>query len=321
MEPIIDVANLTKRFGGLTAIDDISFQVAKGEIVGFLGPNGAGKTTTMRILSGFLAATGGTVKIAGHDVFSDSLEVRRRIGYLPEMVPLYVEMRVVEYLNYRGRLKGLGGKRLRSRLEEVVTACGLEDVRWQVIGKLSKGFRQRVGLADSLIHEPEVLILDEPTIGLDPNQIRQIRALIQSLARKHTVLLSSHILPEVEMICQRVLIINKGRIVAADRTSNLLGLLKGNPRVVIEIQGDQTQIEDALRTTAGVIRVAAESAGEWLRVTCECEAGDDPCPALYRTVSSHGWVLRELRAERKNLEDVFVEVTTDDATEAGAGLP
>ena len=306
---MISVSSLTKRFGGTVAVDNISFDVKKGEIVGFLGPNGAGKTTTMRVLAGFFPATGGTVTIAGFDVFRDSLEVRRKIGYLPENVPLYGEMRVVEYLSYRARLKGLRGKRLRSRLDNVIDACGLGDVKRTVIGRLSKGYKQRIGLADSLVHEPDLLILDEPTIGLDPNQIRQIRTLIRGLASRHTVLLSSHILPEVEMICERVLIISRGRIVASDTTESLLGLMKGNRRAVVEVKGERDRIQEKLQQARGVVRVTWEAAGEWHRFACECQGQPDICPALFRVVSENGWELRELTEQKRNLEDVFVALT------------
>ena len=211
---MIEVKNLTKRFGRVTAINGVSFKVAAGEIVGLLGPNGAGKTSTLRVLAGYLPATGGDVSIGGADVFTESLDVRSKVGYLPENVPLYMDMRIIEYLKFRGALKGLRGSRLRERVSVVLEQCGLTEERRALIGRLSKGFRQRVGLADCLLHEPECLILDEPTIGLDPNQIRHIRGLIRSLAHQHTVLISTHILPEVEMLCERVLIMNQGRIVA-----------------------------------------------------------------------------------------------------------
>src|SRR5271170_161113 len=220
-DAMIEVTNLTKRYAGHTAVNDISFHVARGEIVGLLGPNGAGKSTTMRILSCFLPATSGTVRVGGLDVFSDSEEVRRRIGYMPENNPLHFEMRVREYLKFRARLKGLGWRRSRERVDTVMEQCGLTDVQKRIIGQLSKGYRQRVGLADALVHEPELIILDEPTIGLDPNQIRSVRQLIKDLGRRHTVLLSSHILPEVEMTCNRVLIMRAGRILAADTPENL----------------------------------------------------------------------------------------------------
>src|SRR3984957_15596275 len=218
---MIEVSNLTKRYAGRTAVNDISFTVARGEIVGLLGPNGAGKSTTMRGLSGFMPATGGTVRVSGLDVFHDSNEVRRRIGYMPENNPLYPEMRVREYLRFRARLKGLGWRRSRERVSTVMDQCGLADVSRRIIGQLSKGYKQRVGLADALVHEPDLIILDEPTIGLDPNQIRSVRKLIKSLAEKHTVLISTHILPEVELTCNRVLIMREGKILAADSPDNL----------------------------------------------------------------------------------------------------
>lgn len=328
---MIKVTSLTKRFGRTTAIDDLSFEVKRGEIVGFLGPNGAGKTTTMRILSCFLPATGGTVTIADLDVFRDSLEVRRKIGYLPENVAVYPDMRVLEYLSYRGRLKGLNGKRLRARVDEVISCCGLTEERRNVIGRLSKGYRQRVGLADSLVHEPELLILDEPTLGLDPNQIRHIRNLIKSLAKRHTVLLSSHMLPEVEMICERVLIINKGRIVASDTPDNLIGLMKGNPRVLVEIEGPRHDIFDKLETIPGITKVSWEavgasraeakpSGGDWNRFICECEKGIDIRAELFRAASASNWVLRELRTQKKNLEDVFVAMTSEDEGPTVGGI-
>ncbi|MFH0880059.1 MAG: ATP-binding cassette domain-containing protein [Lentisphaerota bacterium] len=234
---MIKVSHLTKKYAGCLAVDNISFQVSRGETVGFLGPNGAGKSTTMRILSCFQPASGGSVTVAGFDVLTQSLEVRRKIGYLPENVPLYPEMRVDEYLRYRARLKGLPGRKIRLRCDAVKSLCGLEEVGRRIIGHLSKGFRQRVGLADCLIHEPELLILDEPTIGLDPNQIRQVRTLIHDLAQDHTILLSTHILSEVEMTCQRVLIINEGRIAASDSPENLRSLLQGTVQVVAEMRG------------------------------------------------------------------------------------
>ncbi|MDD4872591.1 MAG: ATP-binding cassette domain-containing protein [Kiritimatiellae bacterium] len=309
---MIKVENLTKRFGRTLAIDNLSFEVKRGEIVGFLGPNGAGKTTTMRVLSCFLPATGGKVTIGGFDVFSDSLEVRRRIGYLPENVPLYMDMRVNEYLGFRAVLKGLFGKKKRQRVSEVIEACGLTDVENSIIGRLSKGYRQRLGLADSLVHEPELLILDEPTIGLDPNQIRHIRNLIKSLAHQHTVLLSSHILPEVEMICERVLIINKGRIVASDTPGNLVGLMSGNPRTITEVMGPSDKVLQSLEKIPGVVKVTFESCGEWSRYVCDCRKDMEIRSEIFKTVSANGWIMRELMTEKRNLEDVFVEVTMEE---------
>jgi len=312
---MIEVEGLTKRFGSVAAVDDISFSIASGEIVGLLGPNGAGKTTPLRILSTFLPATGGTVTIAGKDVFKEPVEVRRRVGYLPEHVPLYVEMRVHEYLSYRGRLKGMAGGALRRRIGEMLEVCGLEDMRRSIVGHLSKGYRQRVGLADSLLNEPGLLILDEPTIGLDPNQIRQIRELIRSLAPRHTVLLSSHILSEVEKTCRRVLIMHRGRIVASDTTDNLVGLVQGNPLAVLQVKGPSEEVTAKLSQVGGVLRVERRedpvNGGDWVRYECECQKGGDPCPGLFRAVADNHWSLRELRLQRGRLEDVFVEVTAD----------
>lgn len=308
---MISVRNLTKRFGRKTAIDNLSFEVTRGEIVGFLGPNGAGKTTTMRILSCYMPATGGTARIAGLDVFGDSLEVRRRIGYLAENAPLYNDMHVTGYLRYRGQLKGLGGRRLRSRVGEVTDACGLGSVRRQLISQLSKGYRQRVGLADSLIHEPEVLILDEPTIGLDPNQIRQIRELIRGLGQRHTILLSSHILPEIETVCDRVIIIDNGRIVASDSPSNLVGGLKGNKMILVEITGPLGDVCRGLESIDGVLNVMASEGEKWHTFHCECDRDMDARSEIFRLVGSMGWGLRELRSEKPGLEDAFVAITQD----------
>src|SRR5271169_6427598 len=232
---MIEVSNLTKRYASCTAVSDISFTVARGEIVGLLGPNGAGKSTTMRILSSFMPATSGTVRVAGYDVFHQSEEVRRRIGFMPENNPLYPEMRVREYLKFRARLKGLGWRKSRERVDTVMDQCGLTDVQKRIIGQLSKGYRQRVGLADALVHEPELIILDEPTIGLDPNQIRSVRQLIKSLAGKHTVLISTHILPEAEMMCTRMLIMFDGKILAADTPENLQRLMAGRNQIIVEL--------------------------------------------------------------------------------------
>lgn len=309
---MIKVTNLTKRFGRITAIDDLSFEVERGEIVGFLGPNGAGKTTAMRILSCFLQPTGGTATIAGLDVFSDSREVRRKIGYLPENVPAYPEMRVSEYLRYRAGIKGLRGSLLRSRVDYVTDACGLTDVTRSIIGQLSKGYRQRIGLADSLVHDPELLILDEPTAGLDPNQIRHIRQLIKSLGERHTVLLSSHILPEVESVCERILIIKKGRIVASNTTEELVDSMTDAPCIVVEVQGPRDRIASKLELISGVMRVSSEPCREWFRFTCQCKEGADIRPDLLKIMSEHGWELLEMRTERRNLEDVFVSLTAEE---------
>src|SRR6266704_3092623 len=241
---MIEVADLTKRFAGHTAISSISFTVARGEIVGLLGPNGAGKSTTMRVLSCYLPATSGTVRVGGWDVFKHSQEVRRRIGYMPENNPLHSDMRVREYLKFRARLKGLSRRRSRERVDVVLEQCGLTDVRRRIIGQLSKGYRQRVGLADALVHEPELLILDEPTIGLDPHQIRSVRQLIKDLGRHHTVLISTHILPEAEMICNRVVIMYEGKILAADTPENLQRLMSGNNQIIAEIAAPKAALQE-----------------------------------------------------------------------------
>src|SRR5260370_4190512 len=247
---MIEVANLTKRYAGRTAVSNISFTVGRGEIVGLLGPNGAGKSTTMRILSCFLPASSGTVRVAGLDVFRHSDEVRRRIGYMPENNPMHFDMRVREYLRFRARLKGLGLKRSRQRVDTVMEQCSLTDVARRIIGQLSKGYRQRVGLADSLVHEPELIILDEPTIGLDPNQIRAVRQLIKSLAQTHTVLISTHILPEAEITCNRMLILYEGKILAADTPENLQRLMSSKSQIIAEIAAPMEALQNCLAQIA-----------------------------------------------------------------------
>jgi len=316
---MIKVSHLTKRFAGCVAVDDLSFEVTRGEIVGFLGPNGAGKTTTMRILAGFLPASAGQAVVAGHDVLTDSLEVRRRIGYLPENVPLYPEMRVNEYLRFRGRLKGVPRRRLRVRVDEIKERCGLQEVGRRIIGQLSKGFRQRVGLAESLVNDPELLILDEPTIGLDPNQIRQVRDLIKDLARRHTILLSTHILSEVEVTCRRVLIINRGRIVASDSPENLRALLQSGARITAEIAGPREAVGENVRAVpqVQVVEVAALE-GPWLRVALMAETAADLRQSVFELAVRNNWTLRELRLERTSLEDVFVSLTRTDEEKGSA---
>lgn len=310
---MIKVSHLTRQFPGGVAVDDVSFDVGRGEIVGFLGPNGAGKTTTMRILACYLPATSGAVSVAGYDVFKDSMEVRRRIGYMPENVPLYPEMRVDEYLDHRARLKGVLAKKRQTRVNEVKDLCGLKDVGRRIIGQLSKGFRQRVGLAESMVHDPDLLILDEPTIGLDPNQIRQVRELIKSLALRHTILISTHILPEVEMTCQRVLIIHHGKIVASDTTEQLRSMIMGGARVVAEIRGPQNDILQQLQSLPGVQRVMVSGDGEWGCYTLECAKDIDLRADIFGMAAVRDWTLRELRLERKSLEDIFVSLTRGDA--------
>ena len=310
MQPLIEVEHLTKRYAGVIAVDDVSFKVGKGEIVGFLGPNGAGKSTTMRILSGFLPATTGRVSVAGFDVFRESIEARRRIGYMPENNPLYTEKRVGEYLKYRAALKGVSGKKKRASVDRVLELCGLTDVQRKLIGHLSKGFRQRVGIADSLVHDPELVVLDEPTIGLDPHQIRQVREVIRDLGKNHTVLISTHILPEVEMTCSRVLIINRGKIIVADSVEDLRKRLKGGGGVRAEIRGDRNEIERKLRELSGVEAVRL-TAGTDNYFVCQLETkGDgDVRAAIYQKAVENRWALRELAHERETLEDIFVKLT------------
>ncbi len=310
---MIKVENLTKRYAGVTALSSVSFEVQRGEIVGFLGPNGAGKSTTMRILTGFIPASSGRVQVAGFDVFEDSIEVRRRIGYMPESNPLYVDMRVNEYLKFRARLKGVPRSERRDRLNEVLKMCGLEDVSRRVIGQLSKGYRQRVGLADALLAEPDLLILDEPTIGLDPVQIRQVRQLIKDLGERHTILLSSHILPEVEMTCNRVVIIHRGKILASDTPDNLTKTLHAGGRINVEIRGPGVDVQAKMRDVAGVDSIECKVVDDgFVRVTAQPKGGADPREALYKVVAANGWTLRELSRSRTTLEDIFVQVTREE---------
>jgi ABC-2 type transport system ATP-binding protein len=307
---MIKVENLTKRFGGFTAVNGIDFEVQKGEIVGFLGPNGAGKSTTMRMLSGFLPPTSGKAEVAGFDVFADSLQAREHIGYMPENVPLYTDMRVSEFLRYRAALKGVPGRRLRERVGDVLELCGLKDVEKKLIGNLSKGYRQRVGLADAMSHEPDLLILDEPTIGLDPNQIRLVRDLIRNLRRHHTILLSTHILPEVEMLCSRVIIINKGRIEALDTPQNLRAHLGQAGRILFDaIVPDAPAAASALRALESVQSVSHRADGEWTVFTIHAASGNDPRESLYRHAVDNKWRVREISRPPVSLEQVFAEVT------------
>jgi ABC-2 type transport system ATP-binding protein len=308
---MIEVEHLTKTYGRRTAVDDVSFRVEAGEVVGLLGPNGAGKSTTLRILSCYLPPSGGRVRVAGFDVIHESLEVRRRIGYMPENVPLYPEMRVAEYLVFRARLRGVSRRELRPRLDEAIAACGLEDVAGRVIGHISKGYRQRVGLADALVHRPELLILDEPSIGLDPNQIRQIRELIRGFAGRHTVLLSSHILSEVEQVCQRVLILHHGRLVGADTPEQLMNLAHPAVLVEAELRAPAAGAEAALRALPGVRSVALSEAGGWLCARCECEPGSAVPESLFAAARDRGWSLRKLHEDRPRLEDVFANLTAE----------
>jgi ABC-2 type transport system ATP-binding protein len=309
-DPMIEVSNLTKRYAGHTAVSNISFTVGRGEIVGLLGSNGAGKSTTMRILSCFLPATTGTVRVAGYDVFTEADEVRRRIGYMPENNPLYTDMRVREYLKFRARLKGLGRRRCRERVDVVTEQCGLTDVTRKMIGTLSKGYRQRVGLADALVHEPELVILDEPTIGLDPKQIRSVRQIIKNLAGNHTVLISSHILPEVEMTCTRVLILQQGNILAADTPDNLQKIMSGNTRILVEIDAPREELQECWEGIAEIEQFDISAAeGTYFRCSLAPRDGMDLRPQLFLLAKERGWLLRELTRSRHTLEDIYVAVT------------
>ncbi len=308
---MIKVENLTKRYAGVTAIKDLNFEVEKGEIVGFLGPNGAGKSTTMRILTGYLPATSGRASIAGYDIFEKSIEARRHIGYLPEHTPLYTDLRVGEYLRYRANLKGVPGSKVRERVGDVLELCSLRDRERSLIGSLSKGYRQRVGLADALVHDPDLLILDEPTIGLDPNQIRQVRELIKKLGGKRTVLISTHILPEVEIMCSRVVVIHKGEIRASDTAENLLKNHRAAGRMRLEAKVG-AEAATTLLAVAGVKDVSVEADGDWSIFQMVLEANADPSEEVLRVAMSKGWPVRELTRRRPTLEDVFVELTHSD---------
>jgi ABC-2 type transport system ATP-binding protein len=310
---MIEVRELTKSFARHTAVRGIDFNVARGEIVGFLGPNGAGKTTTLRMLTGYLPATSGSASIAGYDIFRQSLEARRCIGYMPENVPLYDDMRVREYLKYRASLKGLSNRDARRRVNEVIETCGLEGVRRKMIKVLSKGYRQRVGLADALVHEPQLLILDEPTNGLDPNQIRQIRDLIKRLAEKHTILLSTHILHEVEMTCDRVIIIDGGVIKAQDTPQNLVAGMRAAGRIHAEISGDPEVIAPALQRLDHIKRVTPHELEDgWTRYEVLVDSGIDAREPIHERIAQYGWPLRSLHRKDATLEDVFVELTRRD---------
>jgi ABC-2 type transport system ATP-binding protein len=309
---MIKVENLTKRYAGHTAIKDMSFEVEKGEIVGFLGPNGAGKTTTMRILASFMPPTAGRASIAGFDVFEQSLQARAHLGYMPENVPLYNDMRVTEYLDYRAALKAVPHRRIADRVGDVKELCGLKDVEKKLIATLSKGYRQRVGLADALLAEPDLLILDEPTIGLDPNQIRQVRDLIKNLGKQHTILLSTHILPEVEMTCSRVIIVHRGKIEASDTPENLLRQIRQAGGVKVEAKVGNDDGASELRKISGVRDVTTEEDGDWKTFSMRVESGVDVRTEVYQLATSRRWTLRELSLRRATLEDVFVEITHQD---------
>jgi ABC-2 type transport system ATP-binding protein len=317
---MIEAHDLTRRFGEFTAVAGVSFALSEGEIVGILGPNGAGKTTTIRMLTGFLPPSSGRVTLGGRDLFDGTpaaVTARRDLGYLPESVALYPEMRIEEYLAYRARIAEMDRTSTRRRLGDVLERCLLSDVRRQVIGTLSKGYRQRVGLAGAILHDPKVLVLDEPTVGLDPKQIVAIRELIRELGRKHTLLLSTHILPEVELLCGRVLIFDRGRVVAEGSPDQLRERLQGQVAVTVEFEVAADGMAEAVARIEGVraVRPDPERAG---RFAVECDAGTDPRSAIFRLAVERSWTLVELASARASLEDIFVRLTTRDA-EASAG--
>ncbi|HET7258663.1 MAG TPA: ABC transporter ATP-binding protein [Candidatus Acidoferrum sp.] len=323
---MITVKELTKRYARNTAVDHISFEIQKGQIVGFLGPNGAGKTTTMRMLTCFLPPTAGTATVAGFDVLEEPMEVKKRIGYLPETPPLYPEMRTGEYLEFVGKLKGLSGPELGKRVDYVCDRCAVADVRDRLLSKLSKGYRQRVGLAQAIIHNPDVLILDEPTAGLDPKQINETRDLIKSLAGDHTIILSTHILPEVEQTCEQVIIINKGKVIATDSVNNLQSRARGAESVIVEVAGrngalDSATIQSRLEKISGVSKVLFKEKRD-ARNIFEIEGGKGRLVRgdLARAVVEAGWDLNELRSSAMSLEEVFLQLTGDQAGK-GAAAP
>jgi ABC-2 type transport system ATP-binding protein len=310
---VIEVQHLTKRYARITAVEDVSFRVERGEILGFLGPNGAGKTTTMRILTGFMPASEGSAVVAGFDVFDQPLEAKRRTGYLPESPPLYPDMTVREYLDFVARIKGVPARERRARVDGAMERTRVADVRDRHCGKLSKGYRQRVGLAQAILHNPEVLILDEPTAGLDPKQIIETRELIKSLAGDHTVILSTHILPEVSQTCQRVIIINKGRVVAVDSPANLTRRLRGSEMLYVQIDAAGGDARSALERLPGVTRVAEmDRHDDGVGFEIETSRGHDIRRELARVVVNQGWGLLELRSSGMSLEQIFLHLTTEE---------
>lgn len=315
---MIKVKNLTKTFGDRVAVNNISFHIEEGEIVGFLGPNGAGKTTTIRILTCYMPATSGSASVAGHDVFTESMDVRRVIGYLPESTPLDAHMRAREYLTFRGKIRGLDRSERTAAIKRVADLCWLGEFIDRPINQLSKGMKQRVGLADALLHDPKVLVLDEPTVGLDPTQIRETRNLIQELAQRHTVLLSSHILPEVEATCKRTIIIAGGNIVAAGSPDELKARIREGSRLIVELTGDEKDIKQAVGQVGGVDKVTCATENGWHRLTIETRKNADPREDLFKLAKEKKWSLRELRLEASTLEEFFVRITAEQAARGKA---
>ena len=316
MASMIEVKDLTKYYGNCPAIEDVTFKVEKGEILGFLGPNAAGKTTTMRIITGYLPPTSGTAAVAGYDVVEKSREMRKRLGYLPETVPLYTDMTVEAYLRFMGTLRGMNPKRIRVRIGDVIGICRLQDYRKTIIGKLSKGFRQRVGIAQAILHEPEVLVLDEPTIGIDPIQVVETRNLIKDLGKEHTIILSTHILPEVSMLCGRVLIIHEGQIMAEDSPRNLAERLQGVEKVRAEIRGPVPEVTKALSGVRGVVNVSQSEEDGHITYLIEARRGLDIRSTISKVVISSGWGLLTMELVGMSLEEIFLKLITSEDLEA-----
>lgn len=316
---MIDVRHLSKRYGDRTAVSDLSFKVERGEVVGFLGPNGAGKSTTLRMLTGFLEPSAGEIRIDGLDAQSQAIEVRRRVGYMPEAVPLYLEMRVVEYLRFRAELKGVPRRDIAKNVDRALELATVADVKTRIIGQLSKGYRQRVGLADALVADPPLLILDEPTAGLDPNQIRQVRDLIRALSKEKTVLISTHILPEVEAICGRVIILDRGKLVSTGRPDELRTLGEGLRSLTIEARAEEAQLRAVLANVQGLTgqleftRIGAGGEVQRVRLGAEAKQIDDVAERVFRAMADAGIALRELHREDASLEEVFARLTTHEA--------
>ncbi|MBA4393173.1 MAG: MFS transporter [Desulfobacca sp.] len=311
---MIEVEQLTKHYGLLPAISDLSFTVNQGEVVGFLGPNGAGKTTTLKILTCFLPPTSGRARVNGWDVYQDSLKVRELVGYLPESVPLYTEMTVDRFLSFAAQAKGVDSRKIKITVDKVTDDCGLEKVRGRIIGHLSKGFKQRVGLAQALLNNPPVLILDEPTIGLDPAQVVEIRELIRSLGQERTIMLSTHILPEVSQVCQKVIIINRGRIVATDSVANLTAQLQTSRKILLTVQGPEEEVLTTIRALPGVLKVEGRADGLG-RYEIEMDKDHDIRAVLARSVIEKGWGLLEMHSQELSLEEVFVQLVTEESGE------
>ena len=311
---MIEVEHLTKYFGNVKAVDDISFKVNTGEIVGFLGPNGAGKTTTMRILAGFLPPTSGSTRVAGINVIHQSLRVRRQVGYFPERVPLYPDMKVLSFLDFAAEVKGVPRRERKKKVQETMDMCGVTHMSKKLIGHLSKGYRQRVCLAQALINDPEVLVLDEPTIGLDPEQITDIRNMIRNLRGKRTILLSTHILPEVSMTCERVIIIDKGKLVVEDTPENLKNRLRTSNRIMVEIEGPTAEVEKKLASLPGVIKVTMQKQEfpEVMNLLVETQKGVDIRKSLATTITGSNWGLLEMKTVEMSLEEIFLKLVTEE---------